>query len=489
MTATVLMAFLISTVAADAKVPEPLARAISSRMAPRTGYLRFEQQLRAIDVDTPVTNRFELRFGVEGIHWTEMGDEEGVKMRDPRTGRPILGVVGACTLRHTVRCRDGDTWLLDEAQSSARIVKTEVAPGKVDLPDPRSFGLFIMSLRAKSPSAWLEELQGKSARWSQREVDGMIEVTMLENPDESEHAEFVWRIDPARDYAVVEVRGYAVGANGSRKHLNTTTNEYEQVDGFWSIKNAEYLSHRRGSSERELVSHSEYDRKDHARTIDADSLRLPLGAEVFDLREQRRNIRARRYVTAGETVTREEWDAMKAPADEERLSLYRSEVAARGMGKYPEWWGAGESDLGLTSVARTPDLWEAYVRRWIIRHSQTDFVKGRAVAASNSLRPAQIESAWAILKDSRKEAEPTLRRQAKELEKAGKIANNAPEPAATPAPSTAGKASASAPSQKTEPSRPSPHDRELERIFEKLKARLTKLLETAQLESAASAGK
>ena len=100
-----------------------------------------------------------------------------------------------------------------------------------------------------------------------------------------------------------------------------------------------------------------------------------------------------------------------------------------------------------------------------------------------ALSAAQVESAWAILKDCRKQAEPIARRIEKGSSPAATEAATATKGNKQNAEDNSNRKTSSAESAPEKAQNPSTsrHDRELAKIFESLKARLDQLLETRQI--------
>ncbi|MBX3394607.1 MAG: hypothetical protein KF841_04480 [Phycisphaerae bacterium] len=294
----------------------------------------------------------------------------------------------------------------------------------------------------------------------------------------------VWWIDPAKDDAVVEVVLREIKSDGPLRNLNVVKNDYMRVDGRWWLKRSENTSITHGVVEVHTFHHAEFDRPDHPKSLGVETFNMPPGVQVADFRLAAQGIYGMdamgRYLGGGVIVSEAEWREQIAPGfDMESLSQFKNaELAAHGHGQYPRWWGASDSTLGLDRVASDPDQWEAYVRRWILRHSHQVVVDLKAALPTTTLTAAQIESAWAILKDCRKRAEPVLRRKAKaDSARAESAASAISQPSTAPAGDLRHDDGTASSVDRSEDR----FDRELGKVFELLKSRLNGLLQSKQV--------
>ncbi len=468
---------LLAAVADSQEVPEVLAKAISRRMAFKTAYYRYERLKIYSWGGARLKNRFEARIGGEDMYWLNMGDDEGVLFKDYNTGQPIFGAGYACSPRHTVRCRSiGDEWFRYEGDPKTTVVTIGGSSDRLTLADPRSFGLSVEDLGDKSPAAFLAQLQAKPARWSQAVVDGMIEVTGEDPNASQERGQIVWVINPEQDDAIVEVRAYRLKPDGERILLDTTKNDYTKSEIGWRLARTEYHAGTE-RSQTEVIHHAEFDRKEHPQVIDADALGLPAGARVADIRVRPSDgrIEFQHYLGAGTFVSKDEWNSIKHQYDLNALKRFEETQYAFGFGEFPQWWMAEVGTLGLNGVEHQPDLWEAYVRRWILRRNHATVVDLQPVASRSALSEAQIKAAWAILKDCRERAEPVVRRMAEEA-KASASDRKSHASAGKKPPDGALEVGA-APNATSSANR---HQRKLADIFEILKKRLDGLLRSEQ---------
>lgn len=298
----------------------------------------------------------------------------------------------------------------------------------------------------------------------------------------------MWIIDPAKDDAIIEVRGYVVKPDGTRTLLDRTTNDYSRRDGRWWLKRTEYKSEKRGTLETNVFHQAEFDRKEHPKVINVDVLCLPAGVKVADFRDPppQRSGRPKYYAGAGQIVTEQEWNTMKDRIDLGPLHEFERDQLAYGNGLYPSWWQADAETLGLEGVERNPHLWEAYVRRWILRYSAASAgpVGSTESKTTKPLSQSQVESAWTVYRDSIRRVEPHVRRMAGMPGVALSLdtlpGENKSDDGIRPQTSTGNdgtRRTTTAPAGKPEPTRT---EREVAELFERLKQRLNRLLQTEQ---------
>lgn len=486
-----LLTFALAVAAGDCQeVPDVLARAISRRMAFKTAYFRYDRKKIYSWGGAALINRFETRMSGEDMYWHNMGDEEGVLLKDYNTSQPIFGAGYACSPKHTVRCRrTGDEWFRHDGNVITTVVKIARTPDPFTLADPRSFGLSVKDLGDKSPAAHLEELQAKPARWTQRVVDGLLEVSMEGRDTSQDRGQMVWRIDPGKDDAIVEVRSFMISPDGQRTMLDTTKNEYVRAEDGWRLARTEYYVGT-ARSQTEVIHKAEFDRKEHPQVINADVLGLPAGARVADVRVSPGpgSHPVHRYLGGDCIVSKAEWHNIKHQYDLGELKKFEKAQYASGIGEFPKWWTTDEGTFGIEGIAHQPDLWETYVRRWILRRNHDTVVNLQPIASKGALSEAQIRAAWAILKDCRQRAEPIVQRMAQKAEDkpdtgdAVVASRQHSNKAAQATEERSGFPTSSAPAATA--AKPNRHQRALGEIFESLKKRLDGLLRSEQEETA-----
>lgn len=480
----------------NGEVPECLSKAFSRRMAFKTAYFEYTFESANPGVWLTPKHRYEARFaGAADVYWTEFGDEDGIVSRNGLSGQPVFGGNYACSPMRCVRCNGGkDEWTIHDGQMAVNARPTLDVGKNIGgraperLLDPRSAGLFPRAYSERSPADWLEDLQGGGHQWSVKKVNGLLEVTA----SMKEHAGaggafgvYVWKIDPKRDDAIVEFEGFAQEPDGSRKRLEHMTVDYQKIDGIWWPKRCE-TKFAKGGGEVFVFSKVEFDRKEHPSALGPDVLGIPPGLDAVDRINhdpQSGRLAMGKYIGGGTVVSRAEWESnYRNQLDLGELAAYEEKARSLGKGTYPRWWSSGTETFGIENVAHEPDLWEAYVRRWIIRQSH-DVVAAAGAKATDSLSLAQVESAWAILKDCRKRAAPILKRMRDE--RPDSSTKSSDSPAGKERESATAKLKNQTGSTGTNTHSPTKkkltrYEQELESIFQSLKSRLNGLLTTKQ---------
>ncbi|MBX3393843.1 MAG: hypothetical protein KF841_00605 [Phycisphaerae bacterium] len=466
-------------------MPDSLSRAFAQRMRFQTAYFEYEYRAFCSNAKQRPKLRYEARFAGKDLYWAELGDEDGIRSHEITTGQPILGVRYACTPERAVRCNDGkDEWSIRDGEFTVRAQPTPerflirgTAPER--LLDPRSAGLCPVTFSETSPDDLLQEIQQKGYEWSEKSANGIIEVSGSLKKQAAEGEPFrivVWRIDPEKDDAILEMRVYAGYPDGRRELLERIEADHAQFDGRWWPTRCITTLESRPGSEEFTFTRVEFDRKEHPSKLGPDILGIPPGLAAVD-RIRRTSgsgpLKMGRYVGDGQIVSVNEWyEHHKEKHNSPELTNFLSRAQAIGDGEYPKWWSAGEETLGLENVARTPDLWEVYLRRWIIRHSYA-VEAAQGASTAQSLTPAQVDAAWAILKDCRKRTVPVLLRMKE-------------DPGLSPPDASANKEMqlpTTMPGNNEMPANsqtPNRYEKELDTIFQSLKTRLSALLSTKQ---------
>ena len=470
------LCFLVAVIPAGGSsdvVPESLARAYSRRMDFTTAYFDYEYQAEFPGGRRIAKRRYEARFAGDAVFFVDHGDEDGIVSYPDFNAGSRFGVRFTCSPMKIVRVNSGkDEWGIHDGgttligRRTIQYPDNMIGPGPNMLLDPRCAGLWTRAYSEKSPSQWLTDLQGRNYQWSERNVDGIVEVvgSIKAEPDsKSSFPVVAWRVDPSKDHAIVDIKTFVRGRDGSRKLYEHLEAEHKRVNGrWWPIRCVTRFAE--GGGETIEFKKAEFDLKDHPSELGPDILGIPPGLPSVDRIHHDPSagpLAMGRYIGGGTVVSGAEWaEIYHNQFDAGELADFMDRARAFGNGEYPHWWNAGDETLGLKDVPHTPDLWEAYVRRWIIRHSHDAIAVGGGTAAAR-LKDVQIESALAILRDCRKRAEPILRRRGEKS-----VAEN---------PSLHETASATKQVDR--------YERELNGIFESLKIRLNGLLTTQQQKS------
>lgn len=433
----------------DNKVPEELLEAFENRTRPTTSkivYIVTEELPQAGLVRT--TNRYTAFLTGNRILLTHEVADDGIRQRDPRTGEPPLGVRGACLPRSIIVDRESNQ---DWSQSPGDVGLGWNATGhRVPLREPRTVGLFASWHTNETPQDLVEEMVNWNARWKMIKRDEMLLVSATKTAANSKNGaiEYNWLLDPTKKHSVLEASTTEHRSDGTTVNWGRTITEYVLCDGHWWPKRSEFIAPQNDAIRIVEFESAEFDRPEHPRRISIDMLGQPIGASVrkYGLKDKYPSQQLY-YVGDGRTVTEEEWQATKDNYDLGPLQAYTQMMERPvNQGHYPAWWNESTDTYGLYGVAYSPDLWEAYVRRWITKHRP-----GLQYKPTDVLDEKQINAAWAILEDCRKQVRPITERQG----------DTAP---ATPT---------SKPAAKPDP--------RIEAVFAELRKRLDGLLRQAQL--------
>lgn len=346
--------------------------------------------------------------------------------------------------------------------------------------DPRSAGLYPIAFFETSPDDWLQDLQQKGYEWTEKKRVGVIEVSGSPEKQAAKGEPFrviVWRIDPEKDDAILDIRVFAGHSDGRRELLEHMKADYRQFDGRWWPTRCMTKSEAGAGYEEFIFTRVEFDREEHPSKLGPDVLGIPPGINAIDRIHHTPGsgpLKMGRYIGGGQIVSVDDWhEHYKNLHDSTAFTEFVARAQAIGRGAYPMWWSAGEDTLGVENVSRTPDLWEVYVRRWITRHNY-GIAGAQGAATAQSLTPAQVDAAWAILKDCRRRASPILHKRKKNTASASLDATQDKEPRVPTTTIPKGKSiPANAPALDR-------YEKELEKIFYSLKGRLDGLLTTKQ---------
>ncbi len=475
-----------------AAIPQSLVRAHENRMRFKTAAFTYDYEFEWPGRNATQRHRFEARLSGDDTYWINQGDDDGIRMLHGVTGERMIGVRFACAPKHIIRNRKTDEqWSIHDGDNSLILHRASIKGPFREVSDPRSFGLASFEVRDHSPTDLLDRFSKDDAvrHWKTRKVGTMEEIVLSYRSPEGGNAfrgEVIWRIDPLRDYAVVEISNFIFDEDDKRTLVRHATTQYGEFDGRWWPTRFESIAPETGVRELAVFHRVEFDRPEHPRVLNPDIWGLPAGVKVTSHwnAPETGDLETGHYIGGGVFITREEWGAVKHQYDQDALRQFWNRNAEIGTGNYPKWWASLDGSYGLSDVERTPDHWEAYVRRWIFRHTNTSVIK----RVEEPLTEEQITAARAILKDCRRRAEPVVRRM-QEKEKTRSL--KAPTGSATHALPAAHEANAENAAQAKPPGE-SPtlraktensdrNERELEEIFHLLKTRLTGLLREKQM--------
>lgn len=395
------------------EVPEALRKAHEKRMDFKTAKLEFRRTLKVPGMANRIRN-CEAQLAGESLLLIDKGDDDGIGSRDPRTGEPSFGVADTCLPVRMVFDADAQQyWYLRGSEISVGVFNEG---WQEPLGDIRSFGLFARDIQGKTPREMLDVTEKADLRWTVEVMEGdTVRVTGADRqkPGSEYHREYVWEIDPTRDYAVTRCVEYQVARDGSRSLLAELNAEYSFNDGRWWPRHVDSICPSTGWHASVEYKHAEFDRENHPNKINVDILGIPIGTRVSGPATEPGPMPAGRYVGAGQIIPEDQWGDFKDDYDMGPHKAFIAHQNSLEHGFYPAWWQAGEADYGIEDVAFKPDAWEAYVRRWIIKHSN-----GHDYKVPEPLSTRQIEAAWGILRDSRRKAEPIRKRVDEEVKAA-----------------------------------------------------------------------
>ena len=372
----------------------------------------------------------EIRMAGETAYVIEHGDDDGVMFRNRQTGEAPFGVRNVCLPMERVLDRGRGTlwfhWNSDEA------VMLQKADSWTDFVDCRTLGLLPAERAHVNPRELLESLcSAPGVKFRSRSIDGGLEQVILiqEVPGQGDASyRLEWDIDPAKGPAIIALRDYDIRGKNAPTLITEIKNDLVQIDGHWWPMTIEVQDRMGQSHTRIVFSNIEFDKPEHPKLINCDTMGIPVGVLVTDRTNPAGATRAR-YFGNDTTITFEQWEAMRKGMDLSPLVDFQKKMQAMGKGNFPSWWEESAADFGLSNAGNEPDLWELYVRRWILKHSS----HGRWQVVE-PLTEKQRAAAMGILNDCRKRATPIRSRLDAEAARLTRELTPLEEPAKTSAP-------------------------------------------------------
>lgn len=397
--------FLMCSFAEDltAQVPEVLRRSLELRRSYQTAEMRYRLKLVGPWGDN--FRNFESRIAGGSYMVIDRGDDDGIITYSAHSGLPNLGMRGACApVLELVDRNAGNAWYFQEGSGSA----TSQTPAEATALDIRTIGFEPFPL-ISDPSVMIENWKQffpSPGHWRVKESGHFTQVVAERDFDVKQapkhRQKWVWTIDPSRDDVVVSIVIEVALQDQAPRTWGKGETTYKLIDGHW-IPSA-HTGWREGKenevlrAEYELLEAS-LDKEHHPRTLTVDMLKIPDGTFVGSPSSGRRGVR----VWNGKaTVSRDEWIETKRPPVNQSVELTLAGRQKADHYRYPAWWYDETGLNGLEGVPTDPNEWEAYVRRWCIRHEANE--KQRTAAKS-------------VLDDCRKEARAYLKKHRLELEK------------------------------------------------------------------------
>lgn len=467
-------------------MPEILVKAFQQRTNYQTAYFKFKRITNRPHVSRQVEN-FEARYSGDSVYLIDEGDDDGIRLKQPLTLEPLLGVSSACLPERIVVDRERDEWWVYHGGLNHLALSSEAS--RPVLSDVRSFGLYAKDIPDKTPVDMLQVLYDSEeyTRWQLTEEEGGVVVVscrvLPESGEYKGHLECEWRIDPAKDFAIIQVMETVVSKEGKRALANRVDSQYVCRKGKWWPGKSEWTKPQSGYSCCIEYEQVEFDRPDHPQKIGPDLLGLPVGIVVYAPEFDD----CGRYLGDGVMVDEADWGSINDQYDLGPLRAFWAKNRAMGDGDFPAWWQ--EEEFGLNGLEYTPDLWEAYVRRWMLKHTSTEHHH-----VPIPLSEQQINAAWAVLKDCRKIAMPFLMSSKQEhsaVEPALKppetmhpsVGNNVKRTKSTTRTATEPRSGNALTERQRDDER---RQRQLARLFAELKQRLEDLLRAPQRSEAAT---
>jgi len=381
----------------QAILPRVLQDAFEQRMKYKTAHFKVRRE-DFHDGNVSVVKNLEYQWAGDSLHYVDRGDDDGIRLVDQRTGNGYFGVRNACLPQEIVLDQKREKmWLHEGSYDNFNVNQAEHWLMYTDI---RTVGLRMMEVQRTDPRQAFQLLKNDSQmRFSEQKIKaGLIRVIAVgsKHPDGSFY-DFEWDIDPEKGPAITGAREWITDDQGKRKIAGECTLDLMQVDGRWWPSRAEYLSPESGDRTVIEFQSVEFDRANHPAHIDMDTLGIPIGAPILGDPVLHRQ----RYLGNGNLVSEPEWNKVKDQYDTSALHNWFAKMNAMGRGYVPAWWDTPSETLGLDDLPNRPDLWGAYVRRWIRKHTTNE-----AWVVAEPLTEAQKNAAWDILADCRKKATP-----------------------------------------------------------------------------------
>jgi len=453
----------------DKAIPAVLRAAFLQRESFDTARFTYRME-RAEPGRAPVVRNWDYQVASNGVCATDRGDDDGVMLRKVRDGQPILGWAGAAnSAERTWEFKSNESWL-HRAGSRHFVVGSHAT--WMGYEDIRTHGLRAIEAQYKTPRQHLKLLKGLKDWKTNESNPGRVTVTARgEEHKDGTLYEYEWEIDVNKGPAIVGARQRLLERSGRCTYESKVTLDLIQIDNVWWPQRVELTS---SSGKRVLMEFSnlEFNRPHHAKSISPDLLNIPVGARVIRASDARGRFV---YAGKGKVIDEATWQKQKNQHDIAALEQFHADVRAVGLGRFPAWWDARDSDFGIANVADDPDLWEVYVRRWSTVKSAEGEAKG-----IGPLKDEQRTAAQGILDDCRKQATPIRSRIDKEAARVhaelADVGNQIQK--ATDDTRSALVQRAADLTRQTEELKKAP---EIERIFDSLKKRLDGLLTKEQL--------
>jgi len=484
-------------VKSELRIPRILEQAFHHRAAFDTSAMvcRIEQHRPGY---APRVRNLESRWAHGVLYEKDFGDDDGfLSPLNSRTGELPIGMYGMSVPEERILDRSkGEVWR--HPTNGVFFIQAKASKW-VDYVDIRTYGLRSIDIPNRDPDEILQLFR----------ADKDMTFGVMRSPDSpfvrvvgkgGKHAdggyyEYEWEIDTEKGPEVLLSREHYVYPNGRRIATSEVKSTLAEADGvWWPVELSGWTID--GGRIDIRYSKVEFNRPDHPQRIDLETLKIPTGAPIHVDGDKAHYF----YLGGGNWTDEPTWLATRNQYDLTAFNALKDSSRSVGTGEFPIWWNESPDTHGLTGVSERPDLWEAYVRRWIIKH--TDHASWKVI---EPLSDSQKTAAKGILDDCRRRAVPI--RAKLDHERAGVLAELAalekpPSAVATSAPTdTTGKSAR--PDSGTDAIAAESADRaakgkriealraraatlekssEIERLFDELKRRLEGLLTSKQVD-------
>ncbi|RIK68203.1 MAG: hypothetical protein DCC66_10865, partial [Planctomycetota bacterium] len=204
----------------------------------------------------------------------------------------------------------------------------------------------------------------------------LIEVIMTSTRRGSGNTfEMRWTINPQQGYGVTRIESCEIDQAGQKQFICEMNATHVEVDSHWWPRVVETSCKTSGYRHRIEIMEMEFDRPDHPSVINIDQLGLPPGTPI--IAPKFFPGQAAYYVGDDRIVDEDEWNRIRDAFDKSPFEKWLGIQSAKGTGAYPSWWEDASGRFGLEGVEHKPDAWEAYVRRWILKRTDS---RGQSLA-------------------------------------------------------------------------------------------------------------
>ncbi|QOJ02971.1 MAG: hypothetical protein HRU71_05480 [Planctomycetia bacterium] len=477
--------------AGDSPATVPLMKAYVARTLPKTGHIRY-RMITQYPQQAAQLHRIEARFSGDDLYLKDFGDDDGIRLREP-DGQPLLGVMESCAPETIILERSaGRIWRYGENESACGLLRSEDFVFHVD---PRIVGLHWNLSALKTPSEMMRELEssvgGQGQRFEIRPKGELLEIhSTVQTDDAAVQTELVRGIAPSKGSSIVYIEFRERNSqSGATTILARTEAEYDLIDGYWWPVRVESQCPRTKFYFLYQLEEASFDKQEHPRRLDGDLLGLPPGTFLGGPAIEGWPQKTARYLGGGKIATDAEWPTIKDGFDLAAYEAWRQRMESKRNTAFPEWWSSDDGRFGIEAVEFRVDEWEAYVRRWVLKHSE-----GVGYKLVEPLTDKQKSAAQAVLIDCRKRAMPLVEKRLVELREARHMLDSArasaaqsrdASPPGSARQTTAREGTAASGSGKIDQlaaavKRLESPDQRVAEIFAELKRRLEELLTTRQ---------